>query len=69
MMRAERDLARTRLAAREGGEAATESLAAAISGLRELSTLTTSLMACSTTRSTSSASATPPRPLSTRLAT
>ena len=38
MIRAERDLARTRLVARAGGEAATESLAAAVSGLRELST-------------------------------
>jgi class 3 adenylate cyclase/tetratricopeptide (TPR) repeat protein len=38
MTRAERDLTRSRLAARDGGEAATESLAAAISGLRELST-------------------------------
>jgi class 3 adenylate cyclase/predicted ATPase len=38
MLRAERDLARARLAARDGDPAAAAALAAAISGLRELST-------------------------------
>jgi streptomycin 6-kinase len=38
MQRAERDLARTRLAASDSDPAATTILAAAISGLRELST-------------------------------
>ena len=38
MQRAERDLARARLAARDGDQAAAGSFAAAITGLRELST-------------------------------
>ena len=38
MLRAERDLARARLAARDGDQAAAASFAAAVSGLRELST-------------------------------
>ena len=38
MLRAERDLVRARLAARDGDRAAAATFAAAISGLRELST-------------------------------
>ena len=57
MLRAERELARARLAARSGDPAAADPFAAAISGLREHSTPITSPTAYSTMPSTCSASA------------
>jgi hypothetical protein len=60
ILRAERDLARARLAEGNGdGEAAAAVFAAAIDGLRERSTRFTWPMACSTAPSTSSATLTP----------
>ena len=62
MLRAERDLARARLAADDGDPAAAASFGAAIGSLRELSTPTTWRTACSTTPSTSCACTTPKPP-------
>jgi hypothetical protein len=64
MLRAERDLARARLTARDSGpDTGAAAFTAAIGGLREQSTPTTSPTACSTTPSTSPACTTPrPRP-------
>jgi hypothetical protein len=62
VLRAERDLARARLAADDGDPAATAAFTAAVSSLRAQSTPTTSAMACSTTPSTSPACTTPTPP-------
>jgi hypothetical protein len=59
MQRAERELGRARLAATGGDPAAAASFAAAIGGLRELGTPTTSPTACSTTPAISHAWAMP----------
>jgi hypothetical protein len=62
MLRAERGLVSARLAASDGDPAAATAFAAAVSGLRELSTPITSATACSTRSSTSSACTTPKPP-------